>query len=246
MSRRPKSPFEKSRAVEEAYARDLRRIGTNVGRILDAYDPDDPGRLPPLLDSLRQYAEVLTPWAEARADLMLQEINRQDARAWRIATEDMSRSLRLQLQGTPTAGILSDLRKEQVVLIRSLPLDAADRAQKLAMQAYTGGTRSSSFIEEIWNSGEVSRARATSIARTEPARAASNFTQARSLHVGSEGYTWRTSRDADVRPSHHAMEGKYVPWNRPPTLDKMTGHAGCFPNCRCYPEPLVPRKFLAT
>jgi hypothetical protein len=38
------------------------------------------------------------------------------------------------------------------------------------------------------------------------------------------------------------MEGKYVAWDAPQTLDMMTGHAGEFPNCRCYPEPVIPRE----
>ena len=37
------------------------------------------------------------------------------------------------------------------------------------------------------------------------------------------------------------MEGKFVSWDSPPTLDGMTGHAGEFPYCRCYPEPVIPK-----
>ncbi|MDR0067994.1 phage head morphogenesis protein, partial [Acinetobacter sp. 11520] len=29
-------------------------------------------------------------------------------------------------------------------------------------------------------------------------------------------------------------------WDNPPTLDNLKGHAGCLPNCRCYPEPSIP------
>ncbi len=36
------------------------------------------------------------------------------------------------------------------------------------------------------------------------------------------------------------MEGRFVPWDEPPTLDGMTAHAGEFVNCRCYPEPVIP------
>ena len=82
--------------------------------------------------------------------------------------------------------------------------------------------------------------RANTIARTEISRAASVFVQSRAENLGSEGYTWRTSGDIDVRPSHKEMNGKFVYWNKPPTLDRMTGHAGCLPNCRCYPDPVIP------
>ncbi|MEG2569432.1 MAG: phage head morphogenesis protein, partial [Acinetobacter sp.] len=66
------------------------------------------------------------------------------------------------------------------------------------------------------------------------------FTQARAVNLGSEGYIWRDSDRVDVRPSHHAMNGKFVYWDKPPTLDRLTGHAGCLPNCYCYPEPVIP------
>lgn len=44
-----------------------------------------------------------------------------------------------------------------------------------------------------------------------------------------------------ARPSHRAMEGRFVSWDSPPRLDGMTGHAGEFPYCRCYPEPVIPK-----
>ena len=41
--------------------------------------------------------------------------------------------------------------------------------------------------------------------------------------------------------SHRAIEGKCVKWSEPPTLDGMAGHAGEYPNCRYYPEPVIPK-----
>ena len=65
------------------------------------------------------------------------------------------------------------------------------------------------------------------------------LTQARAEYIGSTSYRWRTSKDARVRYSHKRMEGVEVDWQRPPTLDGMVGHAGCFPRCRCYCEVIV-------
>ncbi|EFI2486087.1 phage minor head protein, partial [Escherichia coli] len=62
----------------------------------------------------------------------------------------------------------------------------------------------------------------------------------RALSIGSNGYIWRTAEDGDVRHSHREMEGKFVEWGKPPTLDGMTGHAGELPNCRCYKEIVFP------
>ena len=55
-----------------------------------------------------------------------------------------------------------------------------------------------------------------------------------------DGYVWRTAGDSDVRSSHKKMNGKFVRWDDPPQLDNLNGDAGALPNCRCYPEPLIP------
>ena len=241
-AKKPKSPFEKARSVEESYARDLRRIAREVGRIIDSFPPGDPAMLPRLMEALRKYAEILRPWAESRAETMIKALDRQDDTAWRKATQAMSQGLRDELRSTPTGFAARALLGEQVELITSLPIKAAERVHRLAQEAVVSGSRSKDFIEEIMRSGEVTKARATMIARTETARVASVLTEARARHIKSEGYIWRTSRDADVRPSHKKMEGRYVAWDSPPTLDNLTGHAGCLPNCRCYPEPVIPRR----
>ena len=75
---------------------------------------------------------------------------------------------------------------------------------------------------------------------TVPGGATGALDQARALSIGSNGYIWRTAEDGDVRHSHREMEGKFVEWGRPPTLDGMTGHAGELPNCRCYKEIVFP------
>jgi SPP1 gp7 family putative phage head morphogenesis protein len=92
-------------------------------------------------------------------------------------------------------------------------------------------------------SGDVSKSRATLIARTEVARCGSILTQARCAHVGCEAYIWRTVEDDDVRHDHAILNGKVIYWNAPPIADLRSGtraHAGQIWNCRCYPEPIIP------
>lgn len=129
---------------------------------------------------------------------------------------------------------------DQVTLIKSLPLEAAERVHRLAIEGIETGGRASSLAAEIMRTGEVTQSRATLIARTETGRVSTVLTQVRAEHIGSPGYTWRTVGDSDVRPSHRAMDRQFVPWGKPPTLDGLTGHAGAIPNCRCYCEPVIP------
>lgn len=139
--------------------------------------------------------------------------------------------MRREIANAPTGHLYDLLMLEQVNLIKSLPLEAAQRVHDIATGLLFKGERPDRLIQEILRTGEVTEGRARLIARTETSRAASNFLQARAEWVGSEGYIWRGVRDFRERPSHLEMEGKYVRWSTPPTLDGLKGHAGCLPNC---------------
>ena len=151
-AKKPKSPFEKARSVEESYARDLRRIAREVGRIIDSFPPGDPAVMPRLMEALRKYAEVLRPWAESRAETMIKALDRQDDTAWRKATQAMSQGLRDEVRSAPTGFAMRALLGEQVELITSLPIKAAERVHRLAQEAIVSGSRSKDFIEEIMRS----------------------------------------------------------------------------------------------
>ncbi len=207
--------------------------------LVNGFPHGDPGVLPTIEQLLQRYAEALTPWAERAAAEMLTEVNRRDEAAWMQQAADLSRALRQEIRTAPTGATIQALMAEQVTLIKSIPLDAAKRVHKLTIEGIEDSTRASEISKAIQESGDVSKSRADLIARTEVARTASTLTEARALHVGSPGYFWRTSGDGDVRESHREMEGKFVAWDDPPTLDGMKGHAGQFPNCRCYPEPVL-------
>jgi SPP1 gp7 family putative phage head morphogenesis protein len=153
----------------------------------------------------------------------------------------MGRALAREIKTAPTGLVMQQLMADQAALITSLPIEAAERIQRLATENLQYSSRGDEMIREIMRTGEVTKSRATLIARTETARATSVLTQARAQHVGSEGYIWRTAKDEIVRTSHRLMEGEYVRWDTMPRLsDGTRTHAGCFFNCRCYPEPVIP------
>lgn len=208
--------------------------------MINGFPPGDPSILPRLADMMRRYAEVIDPWANSIAAEMLSEIDRVDIVGWRQMSGAISESLQREIIKAPTGETFRALQANQVDLIKSIPIDAAQRVHDLTIKGLEDGTRAASFVEEIMRSGAVAKSRAVLIARTEVSRAQSNFTQARAEHVGSDGYIWRTSKDGAVRPSHRAMSGKFVKWSDPPTLDNLTGHAGCTPNCRCWADVQLP------
>jgi SPP1 gp7 family putative phage head morphogenesis protein len=133
----------------------------------------------------------------------------------------------------------------QVELIKSIPLDAAERVHKLTTQAISATAgRADEVAKDILRSGAVSTGRARLIARTETSRTAALLMQSRAEFVGSKHYIWHTSEDSDVRPEHKRLNGKTFAWASPPnagtSTDPMYYHPGCGPNCRCYAEPILP------
>lgn len=192
--------------------------------------------------ALTSYADLIYPWAQSVANYMLADVSRRNERAWHELGKEIGRSLRIELAQAPTGMVYSALLAENVGLITSLPRKAAERVHTLATEARLTGKRHEEVAKAILDTGRVTASRATLIARTETSRAACSLTQARAMFAGSEGYIWRTVEDEHVRPEHKKMDGKYVRWSHPPKTDPGLDpyHAGCGPNCRCYPDPVFP------
>lgn len=217
-------------------------VAKQVGAIVKGFASDDPATIAQLLRSLKEYARLITPWAAAVGKYMLADVNVRNERAWRQHGVDLGRALRDEIRHTPTGALFRGLLAEQVTLIQSLPLEAAERVHEIVQGEMPRGTRSTTIAKQILASSDIPKWRAKMIARTEVSRAAVMLTQARAQAIGSTGYIWRTVGDSDVRESHKKLSGKFIRWDRPPKTDKSLDpyHAGCGPNCRCYAEPVLP------
>lgn len=197
------------------------------------------------MEAIRQvlfdYSLVIAPWARSVAGAMLADVAAWDEKAWRAAGREIGQALRSEIAHAPTGAVLQQLMAEQVNYITSIPKQAGQQVHDMVMANMSTGGRSEAMIPELMKLGAKTKARARLIARTEVSRAQSLMTQARAEYVGSEGYLWRTKRDANVRDSHHEMEGKYVRWDTKPRLsDGTVTHAGQIYNCRCWAEPVLP------
>lgn len=185
---------------------------------------------------------MITSWAEDVGRKMFLQVEKEEWEQWRSVSNEISDGLRDVMGSTPVGQVAQDIVYRQIQLMKSLPLEAADRVREIqsrAIEAVINGERPDPLYAMIFQSGDVSNSRAKMIARTEIGRATGALTQARALAVGSEGYWWRIE-GAGTRDSHRKMKDKFVYWRNPPTLDSMTGHAGCLPNCKCWPDVLIP------
>lgn len=186
---------------------------------------------------------MLNEWSTLVAHKMFSQVEREEWGQWRSVSEQISEGLRDAVGNTPVGQVAQDIVYRQIQLMKSIPIEAAERVQDIqsrAIEAVINGERPDALYQMIMETGNVASSRAKLIARTEIGRATGALTQARALSIGSEGYWWRIE-GAGTRPSHKKMRDKFVYWHNPPTLDGMTGHAGCLPNCKCWSEVHVPK-----
>jgi len=229
--------------AERTFMQSLRQIAGHVGDMVKGFKAGDPEQLPFVLQMLRAYSDALTPWAVSTSRRMLEEVNARDIDSWRSLSGAISQQLRRDIRRTDVGKTMRDLLHRQVKLIKSLPLEAVERVHELTLKGLENSTRAAEYAKEIERTGEVTKSRATLIARTETARTASILTQTRATAAGITHYRWQTAGDADVRPGHKAMQGKICRFDDPPAVNEngriMYHHPGEIWNCRCWPEPIV-------
>lgn len=228
-----RSPF-KLAGPERRYAQALNGLANHIEALLAGGDPATS------IIRLDQYASTIDQWATVTAQMMIDDVNARNRQFWRQQSEQIGRALAVELANTDIGQAVQDELRLQVELIKSLPRQAALQVHELALGAMTDGQRAAGLVDSIIALGSKTRSRAMLIARTEVGRVSGEMTKARAMTAGSDGYIWRSAEDRDVRPSHKKMNGQFVKWSEPPTLDNLTGHAGCLPNCRCYIEPVIP------
>lgn len=225
------------RGPELKYSRALLLVANQVEALLSGVNGSNIDRIGRRLDG---YADILDDWAAHVARSMFSDVDTKNKQFWRAMSQEIGVQMARQLAETDIGLTVTQSLDNQVRLIKSLPRQAAERAHEYVREAALKGQRASEIAERIMGLGSATRSRAVLIARTETSRFSTELLKARAQTVGSTGYIWRTASDSDVRPSHKKMSGQHVQWGSPPTLDGMTGHAGCLPHCRCYPEPIIP------
>jgi SPP1 gp7 family putative phage head morphogenesis protein len=233
----------KTQRIEQRYALQLRKVAQQVGSIVAPFTPGDMSQVPTIEQLLKAYSDMLKGWATQTASNMLMDVALRDEQAWQTMAKELSRGLREEIRNAPTGQVMRQLLAEQVTLIQSIPLEAAQRVHRLTLEGLEDSTRFTEIAKEIQRTEEVTTSRAILIARTETSRTATTLTQARAQSIGADSYVWRTSGDSTVRGDHKKLNGKIFQWNNPPVADERSGeraHPGCIWNCRCFAEPIIP------
>ena len=257
-ARRPKRPprFRYPLGIERAY---FAVVKAQIDGIREAYAQT----LGPRLEGLARQAQQLRPasggdaradgWPEAAAQLITQirisvaattpseteiaglaaEVSTWNKTEWR---KQMVAVLGFDLvQAEPW--LLDDLKgwaKENAALITSLEEDGIAQIERITLRGLRQGDRYEDIAEAIQERLDVTESKAALLARDQVSKLNGALTKHRQTAVGVEEYTWRTTGDDRVRPSHREHNGKKFRWDDPPA---ETGHPGEDYNCRCNAEP---------
>lgn len=230
--KRARADFSASRRAETQFNVKLRKVASYIEEIVKTAADGSLHSAILIGKLMAVYSEQLTPWAQAIVRRMHTQVASRDKQQWRKYAAQLGSEYKKEMTETPVGELFDRLMAEQVSLIKSMPLEAAQRVHDLTKANITEGKRGTTLIEEIMEQGKVSRSKAKLIARTETARTASKMTEARALSVGSTSYVWRTARDANVRHTHRKLEGKTFRWDNPPECDPgHHAHPGQIWNC---------------
>lgn len=250
------------RRIEIAFRKALLDIAKGI--VMRAGETSDPHRIISTLERITHTSDFIR-LSEAIALKMVTGLFDDTGRTWREAARnsgkgrEIYKALQKELLGARGVRIRA-LVKENADLISTLPKNIADDVAAYVDREAMKGRRASDIADEIRRMfPEKTRARAELIARTQVSMTQTNLVQARAEDLGLDWYVWRAcggnNGDGRTRSSHRHMSGVLIRWSDPPApedlfpLRRVDGspynntlghyHAGCCPNCRCYPEPVV-------
>lgn len=242
-----KEKFKPRRVIEKRYQATIKGIVKRMRRKLET--ASTPTQAFTMLRELAR-SPTMDAAAQMAATAMATQIMQDGYRTWKEVAAAGSKGNEIYyalVKDLNKTNAFREIIDRNAALIKSVPIDATKALSKAMAEGYEAGMRPEDLKIDILNRfSDLTEARARLIARTETAKAATTLTRVRAQRIGAEWYVWRTSDDARVRSSHEHMEGVLVSWNDPPSPEKLIGmkdygayHAGDFPNCRCYAQPLL-------
>ena len=136
----------KTAALDRWYRKRLKAVAKQIAQIALEWEGSDPSQLQL---SLFDYSVRLDEWARSVADIMLRRAASADYDTWLRIGQKISRETRRKLKDAAAGPIFNRLREEQVALIRSLPMEAAKKAQEWAVSGLSDGQRYADIAQRI-------------------------------------------------------------------------------------------------
>lgn len=170
-------------------------------------------------------------------DAMSQRLAQAAVQRQRVETEvqisrNLSNSLGIDVANAVTSiDVSEEIEAATIVnvnLIKSLPDQYLQKLKTQVLGDVAAGRRYEVIAKDIEHQGSVTESRAKLIARDQMSKVNASINEAKQTDLGIDKYTWSTSGDERVRPTHAAHDGKVFRWDSPP---EDTGHPGDDVNC---------------
>jgi len=142
--------------------------------------------------------------------------------------------------------VVENFTRTNVSLIRGVSDEEISDIEQLVFRMVRAGASPQGIAEAIRLRMDETKSRAKLIARDQIGKFNGALTQARQAQLGITEYTWRTSDDERVRPSHARLDDTVQQWAQAPvtvTSGKRAGernHPGFDIQCRCIAESIFP------
>lgn len=132
--------------------------------------------------------------------------------------------------------LIDQFRSLNVGRIKSLAGKQLVEITEILQDAETPNLRVEVVRDQIRKRFDVSKSRATLLARDQVLTLNAQVAKQRQTNLGIEEYDWTTSGDNKVRDEHEDRDGKRFRWDQPPE----DGHPGEPIQCRCTAFPVLP------
>jgi SPP1 gp7 family putative phage head morphogenesis protein len=202
--------------------------------------------LPVVLDDTRpQYLEAnsavaiaLEEWVEGPE--YAGELAQIHAAADEHSRREMARVMNVQFGKAANKAQTGGWVRENVQLIKSVSFERLGDMRQTVEAHVLSGDRVETLRERLMQDFELTKSRASLIARDQTLKLTNQLNQQRATSVGVQTYTWITSRDERVRGAHKALDGTIQRYDSPPVTNPRTGernHPGQDYQCRCVAVP---------
>lgn len=244
-----------TKRIENQYKRDLVNVSREINKIITRYVTTNKSKfgekihlkdIKGLEKLLKNYSTTIVDWSRSITNRMFTSLEKSDLHEWERRSKKISQALKNELSSGEIHDRMKLYMDENVNLITSLPIRAAERVHYCVQQNLKTGQRAETLIEEIFKTGRVSESQARTIARTETSRAATGLVKVRAESIDINYFIWHCTHDNRLRKSHKIMDGVLCRWDDPPSPEKLAGEKsvgdylpGAIWNCRCYAEPVV-------
>jgi SPP1 gp7 family putative phage head morphogenesis protein len=250
-----------TKRIEDQYGKDLYNVSREVDRIVSSFinkmdkgtDKVEIEDVGDLIDKLQEYSNKIQGWAEKTANKMVYSLEKEDVKQWQEHSKAMSILMKKELTESDMKKILEKYAQDNIKLITSLPIEAAQRVHDIVYNNLTTSKRANTVFAEIMKTGQVTKSRANLIARTETSKAATGLVMARSSSIGLDWLVWHSTGgvggDGRTRLAHRKMDGVLMRWDDPPNPEKLFPSKGVksygnyLPgstfNCRCWCFPII-------